>query len=340
MTRRTDTAPRAVRPAEAATRRLPRITLALALALGVGAPLAADDEVDPDVARLQAELSRLDADAQLAGMGDLERLKASQAVQAIASAPSRERPGLIYIAEQRVRAAAAAAQADALAAQSMALDRERDQILVDASRREAEAARREAERLRTQNLARQEEAARLVEQAEIERTARAETFALAEQARAEAEQARRLAATRAREAALAREEAELASALVAEAMAADAPLPPSRQVGGATVYTLAGSAFASGRATLNTEANASLRRLAMEIGGRSLRIVGFTDSQGSASANETLSKRRADAVAAILKESGASGSIVTEGRGAADPVADNATAEGRARNRRVEITVR
>ena len=337
MNRTQNPGPRADRPrARGALRLAPALALSLALA---AAPLSADDAVDPDVARLQAELGRLDADAQLAGMGELERLKALQAVQALDGARSRERPGLVYIAEQRVRAAAAAAQADALAAQSAALDRERDQILVEASRREADRARREADRLRTQALARQEEAARLAEEAALERTARAETFALAERAQAEAEQARRLAATREREAALAREEAELASALVAEAMAADAPLPPSRQVGGATVYTLAGSAFPSGRATLTTEANASLRRLAMEIGGRAVQVVGFTDSQGSASANAALSKRRAEAVAAILKESGASGRITTDGRGAADPVADNGTPEGRARNRRVEITV-
>jgi outer membrane protein OmpA-like peptidoglycan-associated protein len=150
----------------------------------------------------------------------------------------------------------------------------------------------------------------------------------------------RLAASRGREAALAREEAELANSLVAEALAADAPLPPSRSVGPATVYTLAGSAFASGRAALTTEANASLRRLAMEIGGRNVEVVGYTDSQGAAAANQALSLRRAEAVAAILKESGASGSIRTDGRGAADPVADNGSAEGRAANRRVEITVR
>lgn len=308
--------------------------LSFALLVAFAAPVvAADDEIDPVVARLQAELAVLDRDAQLAGMGGVERLKAHQAVQALANAKSKDYAAVQFVAERRVRAAAAAAQADALARQSMDLDRERDQILVDAARRDADAARRDAERLRMQNLARQEEAER-------ERMAAAETFALAEQAKADAEQARRLAASRAREAALAREEAELANSLVAEALAADAPLPPSRSVGPATVYTLAGSAFASGRATLTTEANASLRRLAMEIGGRNVEIVGYTDSQGAAAANQALSLRRADAVAAILKESGASGSIRTDGRGAADPVADNGSAEGRAANRRVEITVR
>lgn len=305
----------------------------LAALAAFSAPAFAADEIDPAVARLQAQLARLDADAQLAGMGGVERLKAQQAVQTLAVAKSKQQASAAFIAERRVRAAVAAAGADALARQSIDLDRERDQILVDASRRDAEAARRDAERLRVQNLARQEEA-------EMERTARAETFALAELAKADAEQARRLAASRGREAALAREEAELANSLVAEALAADAPLPPSRSVGPATVYTLAGSAFASGRAALTTEANASLRRLAMEIGGRSVEVVGFTDSQGAAAANQALSLRRAEAVAAILKESGAGGSIRTDGRGAADPVADNGTAEGRARNRRVEITVR
>ncbi len=316
-----------------------RHTFVLALLLALPVAHAAD-AVDPDVARLQAELAQLDADDQLAGMGDVERLRAAQAVEALGLAKSKQRPAALYIAEQRVRAASAAAQADALARQSASLDRERDQILIDASRREADSARREAERLRTQNLARQEEAARLTEEAEMERTARAETFALAEQAQAEAAQARRLAASRTREAELARQEADLASSMVAEAMAADAPLPPSRQLGAATVYTLAGSAFSSGRATLTTEANASLRRLAKDVGSRSVQIVGYSDSQGADAANLALSKRRAEAVAAILKESGASGSVQADGRGEADPIADNATAEGRARNRRVEITVR
>jgi outer membrane protein OmpA-like peptidoglycan-associated protein len=312
----------------------PRLrSLAVAAVVALSAPAFANDEIDPAVARLQAQLAQLDADAQLAGMGGVERLKAQQAVQALALAKTKQFASAQFVAERRVRAAVAAARADALARQSIDLDRERDQILVDASRRDAETARRDAERLRMQNLARQEEA-------EMERVARAETFALAEQAQADAEQARRLAASRAREVALAREEADLANALVAEALAADAPLPPSRSVGPATVYTLAGSAFASGRATLTTEANASLRRLAMEIGGRSVEIVGYTDSQGAAAANQALSLRRADAVAAILKESGASGAIRTQGRGAADPVADNGTADGRALNRRVEITVR
>ncbi|GIW56382.1 MAG: hypothetical protein KatS3mg082_2786 [Nitrospiraceae bacterium] len=216
---------------------------------------------------------------------------------------------------------------------SAELDRERDQIMVEASRREAENARREAERLRLQALARQEEAARLAEEAEAERMARAETFALAEKAKADAEQApppRRHPRPRGRAGpAGGRTRQPAGGRGLGRRRPAAAPRARSAP---ATVYTLAGSAFASGRATLTTEANASLRRLAREIGNRSVEIVGYTDSQGAAQANLQLSQRRAEAVAAILKESGATGSIRTMGRGAADPVADNATAEGRAKN--------
>jgi len=72
----------------------------------------------------------------------------------------------------------------------------------------------------------------------------------------------------------------------------------------------------------------------------SLQIAGFTDSQGSDAANQSLSRQRADAVRRVLVDAGMDGGRITAvGRGKADPVANNASAEGRARNRRVEIVV-
>lgn len=68
------------------------------------------------------------------------------------------------------------------------------------------------------------------------------------------------------------------------------------------------------------------------------RIVGHTDATGSASYNEKLSKKRADAVAAYLEEQGIDASrITTQGMGESTPVATNETEEGRAQNRRVEV---
>ena len=70
-------------------------------------------------------------------------------------------------------------------------------------------------------------------------------------------------------------------------------------------------------------------------------VTGHTDSTGEAGYNQRLSERRADSVAAVLRRSGvAPGRIVTRGAGQTQPIASNATAEGRARNRRVEIVIR
>jgi outer membrane protein OmpA-like peptidoglycan-associated protein len=71
-----------------------------------------------------------------------------------------------------------------------------------------------------------------------------------------------------------------------------------------------------------------------------VQIVGHTDSIGSDAYNMKLSKQRADSVANYLVQNGMPRQdITTDGRGKSDPVASNATAEGRAQNRRVEITL-
>ena len=71
-----------------------------------------------------------------------------------------------------------------------------------------------------------------------------------------------------------------------------------------------------------------------------VQISGYTDSTGSAAYNRTLSKRRAERVEGLLKESGIDGArLESAGYGEENPVADNATAEGRSENRRIEISV-
>lgn len=68
------------------------------------------------------------------------------------------------------------------------------------------------------------------------------------------------------------------------------------------------------------------------------KVVGHTDSTGSAAHNQTLSDNRARSVTTYLAGKGiAQDRMSIEGRAARDPIADNATAEGRAANRRVEV---
>lgn len=69
-------------------------------------------------------------------------------------------------------------------------------------------------------------------------------------------------------------------------------------------------------------------------------VMGYTDSTGSRAHNMTLSQQRADSVASSLIVQGvAANRIRTGGAGPDDPIASNSTAEGRAQNRRVELTL-
>jgi len=75
--------------------------------------------------------------------------------------------------------------------------------------------------------------------------------------------------------------------------------------------------------------------------GANIRLDGYTDSIGTDAYNTKLSERRAAAVRDyLIKEAGVDSSKITAvGHGKADPVADNKTAEGRAENRRVEVSI-
>ena len=71
-----------------------------------------------------------------------------------------------------------------------------------------------------------------------------------------------------------------------------------------------------------------------------IKIVGYTDSVGTESYNKKLSLRRAEAVRDYLLSLGADpGKLDVSGEGMSNPIADNKTAEGRAKNRRVEVEV-
>jgi outer membrane protein OmpA-like peptidoglycan-associated protein len=71
---------------------------------------------------------------------------------------------------------------------------------------------------------------------------------------------------------------------------------------------------------------------------QAVRVLGFTDNRGSANMNKNISAKRAEAVRKALVQAGVPAALVSsEGRGPADPIADNATEEGRQANRRVEV---
>jgi outer membrane protein OmpA-like peptidoglycan-associated protein len=110
------------------------------------------------------------------------------------------------------------------------------------------------------------------------------------------------------------------------------------------VITLSGSVlFASNKSELLPAARNRLNQVAdalMKIKERKLTVEGFTDSRGTSSYNQVLSQERADVVRSYIISRGyPSDMIQAQGIGEENPVGDNASAEGRANNRRVEIVV-
>ena len=110
------------------------------------------------------------------------------------------------------------------------------------------------------------------------------------------------------------------------------------------VVTLSGSVlFRSAESTLLPSAQVKLDQVAkalLAVRARNLIVEGHTDSQGSESYNQGLSQRRADAVRDYLVQRGyPADRIQARGKGEGSPIADNASPEGRANNRRVEIVI-
>ena len=101
--------------------------------------------------------------------------------------------------------------------------------------------------------------------------------------------------------------------------------------------------FVTDSAALNPQLRSELFVLAESLNKypqSTVTVTGHTDSTASASYNLDLSQARAESVASVLRSGGVSGSRVrTIGAGESQPIATNQTAEGRAQNRRVDITI-
>ncbi|TAK81698.1 MAG: hypothetical protein EPO12_07875 [Aquabacterium sp.] len=102
--------------------------------------------------------------------------------------------------------------------------------------------------------------------------------------------------------------------------------------------------FDTGRSDIRPELRGVLDQFAQGLQSQPnlvVRIVGHTDSTGSDAVNDPLSVARANSVRSYLGDRGLnSNRVETSGKGSHEPIADNGSAEGRAKNRRVEIFLR
>ena len=125
--------------------------------------------------------------------------------------------------------------------------------------------------------------------------------------------------------------------------ATPAPAPAPAPAAASKVTYAADTFFDFDKSVLKPEGKAKLDDLVSKIKSINLEViiaVGHTDSVGTDAYNQKLSVRRSEAVKAYLVSKGIEKNrVYTEGKGEKQPVADNKTAQGRAKNRRVELEV-
>jgi OOP family OmpA-OmpF porin len=132
------------------------------------------------------------------------------------------------------------------------------------------------------------------------------------------------------------------AAPAAEPAPAPAPAPVAAPVSEKVTFA-ADALFDFDKAVLKADGKAKIDDLVSKLKDVNLEViiaVGHTDSVGSEAYNQKLSIRRAEAVKAYLVSKGIeTNRVYTEGKGKTQPVAENKTSAGRAKNRRVEIEV-
>ena len=227
--------------------------------------------------------------------------------------------------KRRQEADQARAAAETAKAEAVRMKQEAEQASQDAVRQ-----RQEAEQARAAAQQQQQ-----VAQAAAEQAARDRAAAVSQQRAAEAE------TEKARQAA-AQAEAEKAQ-LRAQLLSQLNSILQTRDSARGLIVNMSDVLFDTGSYTLKPGAREKLAKISgivLAHPGLNLQIEGHTDSVGSDEFNQQLSERRADSVRDFLAEQGVRGSAISaRGFGKTQPVAGNDTAEGRQRNRRVELVV-
>lgn len=242
------------------------------------------------------------------------------------------------LAEKRAaeeREAKARFQAEAEAKRRMEADQARQQA--EAAKAEAERMKAEAEQAAAESAKAAADAARAKEEAEKARAA-----ALAEQQAALEQKKAAEAETEKARAAAARAESEKAE-LRAQLLAQLNSILQTNDSARGLIVNMSDVLFDTGSYTLKSGAREKLAKISgilLAHPGLNLQIEGHTDSVGGEEFNQRLSEQRAGSVRDFLAEQGvAASSITARGFGKTQPVASNDTAEGRQRNRRVELIV-
>jgi outer membrane protein OmpA-like peptidoglycan-associated protein len=319
--------------------------LATAIAAALLAGCATTPVAPEGAAEARLKLTRLQSDPTLADRAPIAIHEATVAVQ-LAEQPEADKElaaHRVYLADREVDTARAQAETRLAEDQRTALVAQRENARLNARTREADTARNQADAARA-DAAQQ----KLIASAAQDQAAAAHDQAVAahDQAAAaqdQAAQAQRQSAAQQQDAADAATLAASAAARQAAELQQQIDLLQARPTDRGLVLTLGDVLFVSGHAELRVGSSDNLNRLVSFLNRypeRSAIIEGYTDSVGTQDYNQGLSQRRADAVRSYLIRQGiASARLDAAGKGESNPIGDNASADGRQQNRRVEVVI-
>jgi outer membrane protein OmpA-like peptidoglycan-associated protein len=263
---------------------------------------------------------------------EAQRLAEERSFQAALDAERQEHADEAARLAESIKAAQSDAERARLESEQRALQlRIEEEARREALKQAEDAARRaaEQERLRLEAESRASQAQQQAEQAQqqAQELARAKTEAemAAERAREEAERARL--------------EQEEARKRLQEALG---KVAETRETARGIIVSLPDILFDFNKHTLRPQGREVLSKISgilLIAQGYNLKLEGHTDSVGSDEYNQRLSERRAESVRDYLAQSGVTSNMTIQGFGESQPVASNNNAEGRQRNRRVEIVI-
>ena len=283
-------------------RTLSKTLIAMAVATALLTACATAPMKPDGAAAVRNKLVQLQSNPQLADRASIAMKDAEMAVRAAETPQTDEALArhLVFIADRKVDTAKALAETALAEDQRTALTEQREKARLDSRSREVDVAKNQAA------------------------VARADS----DQSRADADAARAAATSSQQQSAELQRQIDEMHAKVTDR---------------GVVLTLGDVLFTSGQADLKTAATGNLNKLVTFLNtypNRTVVVEGYTDSVGSDDYNQGLSERRADGVKSYLVRRGVGSERLTAlGKGKADPVAGNDSADGRQQNRRVEVVI-
>ena len=283
-------------------RTLSKTLIAMAVATALLTACATAPMKPDGAAAVRNKLVQLQSNPQLADRASIAMKDAEMAVRAAEKPQTDEALArhLVFIADRKVDTAKALAETALAEDQRTALNQQREKARLDSRSREVDVAKNQAA------------------------VARADS----DQSRADADAARAAATSSQQQSAELQRQIDEMHAKVTDR---------------GVVLTLGDVLFTSGQADLKTAATGNLNKLVTFLNtypNRTVVVEGYTDSVGSDDYNQGLSERRADGVKSYLVRRGVGSERLTAlGKGKADPVAGNDSADGRQQNRRVEVVI-